>query len=344
MTANETNAPVEVSAGIVRRADGRVLVCRRGPGRRNAHLWEFPGGKREPGEDAAACLRRELLEELRLPVREVRAVHTAAEGGIRFTFLTAETDAEPVLTEHEAAAFLPPEELLRLPFCPADRPVAHALCERARPLRAFFWDYDGTLLDTYPVLTRAFTGICAELGAAVDEAEALTLMKDSLLTAVETVSRRSGLDAAELMRRIVAFPVPEEALRPVAGIPEALRRLSEHGGRHFLVTHNDRQALRVLDRLGLLPCFSGWVTREDGSPRKPAPDSLLHLLRKHQVNPAEAVMIGDRLLDIGAGEAAGMRTCLLDEENRFPDARCDYRVSGAAGLPEELGCFPFTAE
>ena len=344
MTENERYVPVEVSAGIVRRADGRVLVCRRGPGRRNAHLWEFPGGKREPGEDAAACLRRELLEELRLPVRNVQAVHTAEEGGIRFTFLTAETDAEPVLTEHEAAAFLPPEELLALPFCPADRPVAHALCERARPLTAFFWDYDGTLLDTYPVLTRAFADICAEMGAAVDEAEVLSLMKDSLITAAGTVSSRCGLDEAELMRRIAAWPVPEAELRPVAGIPEALRRLSAHGGRHFLVTHNDRQALRVLDGLGLLRHFSGWVTREDGFPRKPAPDSLLHLLRKHAVNPAEAVMIGDRLLDIGAGEAAGLRTCLLDEEDRFPEARCDYRVRHAEELPEELGCFPFAVE
>ena len=95
----------EVSAGIVRDGEGRILVCRRGEGRRNAHLWEFPGGKREPGEDAAACLRRELEEELRLPITAVRPVWEAEEGGIRFTFLTAETAALPVLTEHEDARF-----------------------------------------------------------------------------------------------------------------------------------------------------------------------------------------------------------------------------------------------
>ena len=48
---------IEVSAGIIRR-DGLILAAKRGEGRKNAHLWEFPGGKREPGEDAAACLVR----------------------------------------------------------------------------------------------------------------------------------------------------------------------------------------------------------------------------------------------------------------------------------------------
>ena len=38
---------LEVSAGIVFDREGRILICKRGEGRKNAHLWEFPGGKRE---------------------------------------------------------------------------------------------------------------------------------------------------------------------------------------------------------------------------------------------------------------------------------------------------------
>ena len=59
---------LQVSAGAIFRSDGRVLLCQRGYGD-CAGLWEFPGGKREPGEDACACLEREIREELNLRIR-----------------------------------------------------------------------------------------------------------------------------------------------------------------------------------------------------------------------------------------------------------------------------------
>ena len=63
---------IEVSAGVIYDEGGRILLCQRGEGRANAHLWEFPGGKREAGESAEDCLVRELMEELNLPVTDVQ--------------------------------------------------------------------------------------------------------------------------------------------------------------------------------------------------------------------------------------------------------------------------------
>ena len=54
---------VAVSAGVLVSA-GRVLVCQRRADQPHASKWEFPGGKRDPGETMAECLRRELREEL----------------------------------------------------------------------------------------------------------------------------------------------------------------------------------------------------------------------------------------------------------------------------------------
>ena len=57
-----------VMAAVVCR-EGKIMICQRGPGRRLAGVWEFPGGKLEEGETPEQGLARELREELDLPVR-----------------------------------------------------------------------------------------------------------------------------------------------------------------------------------------------------------------------------------------------------------------------------------
>ena len=58
---------IEVAAGLVFR-NGKLLITQRLPGSHCGRLWEFPGGKREPGETFAECLKRELREELAIEV------------------------------------------------------------------------------------------------------------------------------------------------------------------------------------------------------------------------------------------------------------------------------------
>ena len=327
---------LEVSAGIVRRKDGRILACRRGEGRHHAHLWEFPGGKREPGEDAAACLRRELLEELALPVDRVQTLCVREAESIRFTFLTAETAAEPVPTEHEALGFFRPRELLGLIFCPADTAVARKLALSEPELTCFLWDFDGTLADTYPQMTAYMARACAALGNPVPEERVLTLMKNSLPYATGVLADELGVspevlrEAYEAQNRAYC---PEE-VRPMPGVPDALRALR---GRHYLVTHRDLSVMETLRAWGVDTLFAGHMLRGDaGFVRKPSPDGILRLMADHEIPPEQAVMIGDRPLDMQAGRAAGVLTCLLDPEGRFPVEPADLRAMSAAELPALL--------
>lgn len=82
-----------VAAAVVVHA-GRVLVQTRPEGRGWSGYWEFPGGKREPGEDAAACAARECLEELALEVRVLRPLDVVdweyPETAVRVEFLLCE--------------------------------------------------------------------------------------------------------------------------------------------------------------------------------------------------------------------------------------------------------------
>ena len=187
-------------------------------------------------------------------------------------------------------------------------------------------------------MTAAFTEACAAQGLRIAPEEALSLLKRSVGEAADAVCGRHGIDWARLMRdfRAAEARTPAEDIPLLPGMAEALNALHRMGCRHHLVTHRDRRALLALEARDLLPLFTGFVTQEDGFPRKPDPASLLHLAAAHGVDPARACMIGDRPLDTEAGRNAGMLGCLLDPEDRFLDAPCDLRARSAAELPSLL--------
>ena len=123
------------------------------------------------------------------------------------------------------------------------------------------------------------------------------------------------------------------------GIPEALRILSERGCRHYLYTHRDKLAWRILEAWDLARWFEDGVTSEDGFPKKPDPSALLHLVRKAGVSPENCVMIGDRSIDLEAGRRAGMRTSTLDPDGYYPEEK-ELRCESAWQLPDMICPLP----
>lgn len=112
---------------------GRVLACRRAPGRSAEGRWEFPGGKIEPGEQPEAALARELREELDVDVavgRMLRTDVTEVDGrGIRLTcFAATLAGPRPVAsTDHDRLAWVRPTELGALHWADPDLPMVREL-------------------------------------------------------------------------------------------------------------------------------------------------------------------------------------------------------------------------
>ncbi len=107
---------------------GRFLVQQRLPGGSRALLWEFPGGKVEPGESDAAALVRECREELDVELRVGRPLwegrHTYPDLTVELVLLAATlVSGEPKPLGANALAFLTPAEMQALPFCEADIPL-----------------------------------------------------------------------------------------------------------------------------------------------------------------------------------------------------------------------------
>lgn len=130
-----------VGAVIVR--DGAVLCAQRGSSGSLPGLWEFPGGKIEPGETARAALEREIVEELDCVVKVGERLTTTTYaydfGDVTLTTFWCEmVSGAPRLTEHANVTWLASSELEKLEWARADIPAVRliAMPPAAAALRA----------------------------------------------------------------------------------------------------------------------------------------------------------------------------------------------------------------
>lgn len=121
---------VLVSAVALIDADGRVLLAQRPEGKSMAGLWEFPGGKVEPGETPEAALIRELREELGIDTWSscLAPLTFASHGYADFhllmpLFACRKWEGTPQSQEGQALKWVRPGELRSYPMPPADIPL-----------------------------------------------------------------------------------------------------------------------------------------------------------------------------------------------------------------------------
>jgi len=186
----------------------------------------------------------------------------------------------------------------------------------------YIWDFDGTLFDTYPYLVACFMRALAGCGVAEDETDVHQRMLLSISDAYAHFEEKHGL--GEEFSRALTQHMGAESIRtsqPFPGAVALCRLIADSGRRNYLYTHRGESAHAFLRDAGLAPCFAQVVTSADGFARKPSPEALLHLIGRHGMNRDEALMVGDRAIDIQCGANAGIRTCFIS--NGVPNAEVD---------------------
>jgi 8-oxo-dGTP diphosphatase len=133
MPAPAAPKPVmRVMAGVMLDAEGRVLLAQRPAGKHLAGMWEFPGGKLEPGEAPLAGLARELHEELGITLLRAEPLirvpcHHAERPLLLDVWQTDQWEGEPQSLEGQALQWLLPEHIDPSILAPADRSILRAL-------------------------------------------------------------------------------------------------------------------------------------------------------------------------------------------------------------------------
>jgi len=187
----------------------------------------------------------------------------------------------------------------------------------APAIKHWIFDLDGTL--TKPV--HDFGEIRAMLGLRDDPEHGI----------LEQLAAMPDDRRAPLVARLDAFEYElARSAEPSDGAALLLEALRDRDARVAIVTRNNvRNVDATLAATGLGDYFApaSVVTRETAVAPKPEPDGILWLLERWRASPRDAVMIGNHMIDVAAGRAAGTLTVQIDQEGRFEWGRpADYHV------------------
>jgi HAD superfamily hydrolase (TIGR01549 family) len=179
-----------------------------------------------------------------------------------------------------------------------------------------FYDFDGTLFDTYPAMVNAFEQTASDYQVEIDRTQAYQQMRQgSLGVAIKALAEKLNLDRVEVEQHF--RKIENEELKnsgPFEGVRDVLELVVAHGGQNYLLTHRNQAAVTLLEKFQMKHLFQDFVTGDMIFPRKPNPASLNYLIERNQTNKKTAYMIGDRNLDIDAAHNADIKGILFDPD------------------------------
>lgn len=184
------------------------------------------------------------------------------------------------------------------------------------------WDFDGTLFDTYPILAKAVINVLEEQGIYESYDKVMSLMKVSFTHLFNYINDTFYIsDTLVSNFKKYKREVEEKNIKPFPHVVDVCRRVYEGKGFNHLYTHRGNSAVEFLKKYDLFQYFKGIITSENNFKRKPEPEALLWLVNEYKIGKSEALMIGDRDIDILAAKNAGIDGCYFKS---YPLYDCDF--------------------
>jgi pyrophosphatase PpaX len=189
--------------------------------------------------------------------------------------------------------------------------------------RGLIFDFDGTLVDSYPLIEAAFAHVMRT--HRLDEAARDLFRKSRGLPLPEQMQLVAPHMWDDLVATYRSIDATLGHARVFRGIPTLVRKLRQ-GGVPLGVVSCKRRALveAELVAAGLREFFDVVIGLEDVTPPKPAPDPLLAAIGRMGLSRTGAVYVGDSMVDLQTGRAARVRT-VLAAWGLTPELRATFR-------------------
>ncbi len=179
-------------------------------------------------------------------------------------------------------------------------------------LKAYIWDMDGTLIDSYDAIVSALADVAEACGVQDSPGQILRAVKqESVSGYLRDLSAGSGKSTETLyqMYRAVGH-ANDDQITLIPGAAETLKVLQDQGAKHFVYTHRGSTTRPLLERLGIREHFTETVTSENGFRPKPSGEGVEYLLEKYALDRMKTAYVGDRALDVLCAKDAGVQAVL----------------------------------
>lgn len=203
------------------------------------------------------------------------------------------------------------------------------------------WDFDGTLLDTYPCVIKSIQEVL--LGYSISEPDELILkvLKQASTSVfvnmmIEKYHRFTVEDFFTKYNEIDRTLKNYGNMQLFDGVKECLETIVNNGGHNFLVTNRTSTVIELLKMLKVDYLFTDveYIGKDGKRFWKPDPKMMNDLIEKYNLNKLKTISIGDRPADATASKLAGLPICLINADLEGLNISPNYTVSNYQEIME----------
>ena len=182
---------------------------------------------------------------------------------------------------------------------------------------AFIWDLDGTLLDSYGIIVNSLYQIYKEKGIEIDKQEILyDVINGSVSIFIKKMEQQYGVPFEDLKDRYSIISGAEKLnIKAMEHSIEILKYLKDNHIPNYVFTHRGKTTETVLRNVKLFSYFDDIVTSLDGFERRPSPDGINYLVKKHNLDKNKTFYVGDRPMDIMCASNANVKSIMYIPKN-----------------------------